>query len=302
MILLVLSWSLTLRSSDQITGSRIGCQTLWFPRTQVERAEYGALAEAGVKWVRLGLPWNDCEGDTGAYSFDHIDWIIDTLNALDIQVYLCIGGNNPIYSPVSPSPADPYYFSRYLAFIDTAAARFGDRVKVWEAWNEANIDGVWIPYNPSVYAAVACSTAARIKTRVPNAFCVLTGTALVDVPFIRACLLAGAGNHFDAVSFHPYRAWPEIDQDTCTAWYPNPGFTSPYNSYREEIEALRDTVDKYAPGLVLWDTEGGYLSDTIFWNPFSPGGKPMDYTETTQAKYLARRYILNRALGVEMTT
>ena len=302
MIILLLSWAITIRASDEISDSRIACQTLWFPRTQVERAEYGALAEAGVKWVRLGLPWDYCEGDTGVYSFDHMDWIVDTLASLGIQVFICIGGNNPIYSAVSPTPADPYYFSRYLAFVDTAAALFGDRVKAWEAWNEANIDGVWIPYDPAAYAATACSTAAHIKARVPDAFCVLTGTALVDVPFIRTCLLAGAGNYFDAVAFHPYRAWPEIDQDTCTVWYPNPDFISPYDSYREEVEALGDTVDKYAPGLVLWDTEGGYLSDTISWNPFSPGGQPMDYTETTQAKCLARHYILNIALDIKMTT
>ncbi len=108
MIVFLLSWAITIRGSNEISDSRIGCQTLWFPRTQVEQAEYTALRDAGVKWVRLGMPWSDCEGDTGVYSFDHMDWIVDTLNSLGMEVFICIGGNNPIYSAVSPTPSDPY--------------------------------------------------------------------------------------------------------------------------------------------------------------------------------------------------
>ncbi len=296
------NWHITPRTSQEIDSSSVACQVFWFPRGNVEAGGYRALAQAGVKWVRLPLPWSSCETDTGVYFFDHISWIVDTLNAMGIEVYMCIGDNNPLYDTLSPSTSRPYVFSRFMAFVDTSAKLFRDRVGIWEFWNEANIEGVWGPYDPADYTATACSTAAHIRAVDPDAFTVLTGTALVDVPFITACLKAGAGQFYDAVAFHPYRAWPEIGQDTCVSGLPNPDFTSPFSSYEQEIEALRDTVARYAPGLKLWDTEGAYWSDTILPAPLTPDGLPLEWTENTQAKYLARRYLMNMGLGIDMTT
>jgi hypothetical protein len=86
-------------------------------------------------------------------------------------------------------------------------------------------------------------------------------------------------------------------------WQPNSQFVSPYGSYEEEIQALRDTIALYSDSIEIWDTEGCFLSDSIYPDPLSPDPyHPQHASMATQAKYLARRYILNLKFGIELTT
>ncbi|MCK4233634.1 T9SS type A sorting domain-containing protein, partial [candidate division WOR-3 bacterium] len=241
----------------------------------------------------------------GYYDFTSIDTIIDQLVDHSIKPYLILSDPNVLYNPngYPPIPDSVVYFTAWLAYVDTVVKRYQDRVNHWEIWNEPNLDETWLPAaNPAQYSALACSTAKVIRAIDTDAVICLGGTALIDIKFIKSCLENGVDQYIDKIGIHPYRTLPEAPQNLLT-WTPNSQFESPYNSYEEEIEALKDTIALFSNSLEIWDTEGCFLSDSIYPDPLSPDPfNPQHSSETTQAKYLARRYILNLKQCIEITT
>ncbi len=294
------------RNSAEIAGSGIGIHTIWLDIGPIRKDITEKMFETGVKWCRLGVPWGYVEHDSvGYYDFTSIDTIINQLLDHSIIPYLILSDPNVLYNPKGfpPIPDSAVYFSAWLAYVDTVVKRYQDRVRHWEIWNEPNLDETWCPSaNPVQYSALVCSTATTIRTIDSDAIICLGGMALVDIKFIKSCLENGVSEYVDKIGIHPYRTLPEAPQNLMV-WKPNTQFESPYDSYEEEINALKDTIALFSDSIEIWDTEGCFLSDSIHPDPLSPDPfNPQHSSETTQAKYLARRYILNLKQGIEITT
>ena len=294
------------RNSADIEGSGIGIHTIWIDLGPIRQDITEKMFEAGVKWCRLGVPWSHVEHDSiGYYNFTSIDTIINQLVAHSITPYLILSDGNDLYNQneYPPIPDSVFYFNAWLAYVDTVVRRYQDRVNHWEIWNEPNLNESWIPAaDPLQYSALVCSTANIIRTLDADAVICLGGMALVDIKFIKSCLQSGVDQYVDKIGIHPYRTLPEAPQNLLT-WTPNSQFESPYDSYEEEIQALKDTIALFDDNLEIWDTEVGFLSDSIYPDPLSPDPlNPQHSSETTQAKYLARRYILNLKEDIEITT
>ena len=292
--------------SSDIDGSGIGIHTSWLDLGPVRDDITEKMFEAGVKWCRLGVPWGYVEHESaGDYYFTSIDTIINQLTAHSITPYLILSDANELYNPNrhAPVPDSNVYFEAWLAYVDTVVKRYRDRVNHWEIWNEPNLDESWLPEaDPLNYSALACSTSSVIRANDADAVICLGGMALVDIKFIKACLANGVSQYVDKIGVHPYRTLPEAPQNLLV-WIPNSQFESPYSSYEDEIRALKDTIALFDDSLEIWDTEVGFLSDSIYPNPLSPDPfNPQHTSQTTQAKYLARRYILNLKENIEITT
>ncbi len=294
------------RNSAEITASSIGMHTIWLDIGPIRKDITKKMFETGVKWCRLGVPWGYVEHDSiGYYDFTSIDTIINQLLDHSIIPYLILSDPNVLYNPIGypPIPDSAVYFAAWLAYVDTTVKRYQDKVNHWEIWNEPNLDETWLPSaNPAQYSALVCSTAKIIRTIDSDAVICLGGTALVDIKFIKSCLENGVSEYVDKIGIHPYRSLPEAPQNLMV-WKPNTQFESPYDSYEEEIRALKDTIALFSDSLEIWDTEGCFLSDSIHPDPLSPDPfNPQHSSQETQAKYLARRYILNLKQGIELTT
>lgn len=294
------------RNSSQIDSSYIGVQTLWVDLTPFRQDITRKMFEAGVKWCRLGVPWSFVERETiGNYEFASIDTIVNQLVSSDITPYLILSDANRLYNPdgYPPIPESTFYFNAWLAYVDTVVKRYRENVDHWEIWNEPNGNEVWLPEaDPVQYSSLVIPTAQRIKSIDPSATVSLGGMALIDIRFLQSCLDCGVADYVDRIAFHPYRTIPEAPQ-SLLVWQPNSFFVSPYGSYDEEIKALRDTIALYNDTIEIWDTEGCFLSDSIYPDPLSPDPfNPQHASQTTQAKYLARRYILNLKHDIDLTT
>lgn len=298
------------KRSGEIQSSSVGIaetHVSFFGASPVGDDIIAKLAASGVKWVRILLPWDGIEVDTTRrYRFRDYQSNFAKLTSAGITIYICPGATNTAYHPRNPNqivlPDSLRAYRAWLAFLKAAADTLKPWVHNWELTNEPNIYGQWLDSTAveQDYLTISRAAADTIRSRDPQAVFSLGGLSLIDIPFLRACLIGGAGSYVTKVGIHPYRPWPELSQDTISYyWKPNHHFTSPYASYPQEIQALRDTIAKYAPGLEIWDTEGCYLSDSLGWNPiwFS-----LKASEATQAKYLSRRYLMNLAQGIPLTT
>jgi len=306
---------LTQRGSDQIDGSFLGVQSnLNYSRRVPNDNDYAimdSIASTGVKWVRYWLSWYQVEVDSGEYYFTAADSAIEGYVSRGINVFLTLfsgnqwydGPDSTVYNGVahpeqglSPTPGSAS-MQGWLNFVDTAVVRYGDRVKYWDIWNEPNID-FWQPVpNAQDYAFLLKETSQLIKSIDPSAKVIGLGTSTIDFGYISDVLQEDVIDHIDYLGFHPYRIYPEDDQDNMGLPYP----PAPYTDYEEELQGLLDTLAQYdTTGRVqLWDEEAGYPSqpEIFIWTPDT-----IFTSEATQAKYLLRRYIMNLGFNVGVTT
>jgi hypothetical protein len=298
------------KHSDEIPASSIGIaetHSSYFGASPVGDDIIAKLNASGVKWVRILLPWDGVEVDTTKrYRFRDYKANFAKLTSAGITIYICPGATNTAYHPRNPNqivlPDSSRAYRAWLAFLKAAADTLKPWVHHWELTNEPNIYGQWLDTTnvEQDYLTISRAAADTIRSRDPQAVFALGGLSLIDLPFLRTCLIGGAGNFVTKVGIHPYRPWPELRQDTISYyWKPNHNFASPYASYTQEIQALKDTIAKYAPGLEIWDTEGCYLSDSLGWNPIWFN---LHASEATQEKYLTRRYLMNLAQNIPLTT
>jgi hypothetical protein len=303
--------------SPRAEESSIGVQsTLCFIGRTPNQNDYAVMdrvAESGAGWVRYWLNWYQVEVDSGLYRFEAADSVINGYTSRGVNVYLTLYSGNQWYDGpdsscvyegvaypeqgLAPTPGSAS-LQGWLRFVEAAVTRYRDTVQHWDIWNEPNLDQFWQPAaDPQQYAYLLRETAQTIRSVDPTAVIIGLGTSTIDFPYVSAVLQEGVIDCLDYLGFHPYRLYPEDDQDNLGLPYP----PSPCEGYEEEVQALLDTLRAHDPSgrVGLWDEEAGYPSrpETFIWTE-----EALHSTETTQAKYLLRRFLLNLALGVRVTT
>jgi Cellulase (glycosyl hydrolase family 5) len=270
-------------------------KTIFFPNT----ASFGSVVHTplhakkiksiGVKWVRLDINWSSIERERGKYNFSKFDLIINdfTRNEINIILILNIYEKNPVYSIARNKYTGYEGFSN---FINALVSHYGNKVSIWEIGNEPEGDPNKIYTNPKNYTLVARGIAKKIRKINPNAHIAALSTAWIDRPFIKECLVNGllSDKTIDVISFHGYHRTNIM----------------PESGLYEDVTWLRQMVSKYKPlnkNVIVIDSERGYAV-----SPFlSP--KPKDnyrnivYSEEEQAAYLARHYLEEISLGIEIS-
>lgn len=252
---------------------------------------YPHLSPLGVKWARCQTGWCRCEMTPGEFTFDWLDDVVNTLRRQGVQPWFNLGYGNRLYAPEATDPAavgwaplfDDSAGRAWIRFVGRIAAHFKDRVRHWEIWNEPNIAGFWKPRKPDPkdYVELVKLTAPEIRRAIPEA--VIIGGAFAGIPmaYIKGCLEAGLADHVEKISYHPYRAVPEL-------------------KYEDEIGTLRKMIAQHRQGIEIWQGENGCPS---MGGPETTGAlSNLTWTELRQAKWLLRRILIDLSLGVELTS
>ncbi|MCX7597280.1 MAG: hypothetical protein N2512_00205 [Armatimonadetes bacterium] len=210
-------------------------------------------------------------------------------------------------------PADLGAWARY---VEAVVRRYGDRVKHWEIWNEAN-SGHFIG-TPQQYVDVLKVGYETIKRVDPQAVVVGIAGCPIWLHFTEEVLKLGGLEYMDVLAFHNYAY-------------------APPEAYRCDA-LVADTVrlmEKYGRPLPMWDTEVGFpipprvAGRPMTWEQFQENlrrraeGQPahpffarceitrrepeMDCTygaiwpttEDRAARYLVRQFVMEMAEGVE---
>lgn len=278
-------------------------------------ADIGYVANAtkgmGFNWVKFQVPWKDFEGSKGAYSFDGLDGIVNTLNANGLNVLMSVvkapnwaRPGNTDFSVEGP----PANLQDYADFVGALSAHFKGRVKAIEVWNEQNLWYEWghEPLDPGRYVDMLCRAYRAIKGSDPGMTVVagaLTPTgvndgsiAIDDVAYLQRMYAAGAKNCFDAVGAHPsgYNNPPDAKFG-----YSNPAEPSfknhPSFFFRDTMERYRNVmVANGDSGKRIWPTEFGWASEG---NPVPGYEYARDVTAEEQAQYLVQAYQMARSWG-----
>jgi hypothetical protein len=274
------------------------------------------MADAGVKWVRIGqyenssdlTSWDWIEQKRGVYAVppgldDYVDWLVD--NGIDIQVELMYG--NPMYtSPagklpdsIIPEPGSfhnddrslysvfwppttPAQIAAFIKYVQWMVHHFRGRIRYWALWNEEDI-GYWNPWgNPDQYGRLLKAFVPAVHEADPDAKVIYGGQADPIRDFARRALnVCQCASGIDVFAYHTY---PGYGQNM------NPE-TMDYGAYGNESPAKLRAMVRHTPGIrydiQFWDDEFNSI----------PSWKGSD--ESVQEKYIPRGMVYNLAHGVK---
>lgn len=204
----------------------------------IAKKEFVMMREAGIKWVRSDFDWAHCEVEPGKWKFSHLDETVAWAEEAGINVLPILD-----YDTKWATPAYKH-LDAWTNYVRTVVTRYKDRLRVWEVWNEENLDGMWREKpNGANYATLLAATYKTIKEVDPGLTVLFGGTAGVPLGFIEDAYKAGAAQAFDVMAVHPYR-YPGSPEET---------------GLIEEMQQLRALMTKYGAGnKPVWITEIGW--------------------------------------------
>ncbi len=249
----------------------------------VEADRQAALLEnASVRWAREEFEWKRVEPREGYFDWAKFDQAVAISQARNVDMIGKLVYSAPWASsaPAGTAPDVAQYYppadnADFAAYAAATVARYKDRVRVWEVWNEPNTEYYWRGgATAQQYGALLKATYTAIKAVDPTATVLVGGLDQFSDPFMQGVLAAGAGDSYDALAIHLYT----IDGA------PETGAIPTY------LDAAQAFLNRNAPGRGLWITEVSWSTCTR-----CPGAT----SEADQAAYLSRMYLDAAARGVQ---
>jgi hypothetical protein len=280
------------------------------------------FSDLGLKWIRIGyhddpINWHWVEKEAGKLEIDpEADAAVTHAVENGIDIILSLGFGNRLYSQERPSrqlpqlwewyyenpppPTTPKALQGWANYVRFMCRHFKDRVKVFEVWNEWNVDLYWgRTASLQDYLAVARTAIPIIREECPTAKVMLGSTAgfchgiadwslerLTEEAGEKPSLLSGVrelAREVDLIGWHPF--------------YQTSPTTPEALNYRADVMAFKAWATRQGFNGECACTEynwgAGYPApaEPFWWGKFV-------CSEVEKAKYVARLTMLHAALGV----
>ncbi|MBN1553731.1 MAG: cellulase family glycosylhydrolase [Phycisphaerae bacterium] len=254
-----------------------------------------ALESIGVSWVRLEFPWSGMEKEKrGQYFFTDRDRYVEGytskgMNILGLLVWhsYC----NALYPEDPKSDADfDTAVEGFAKFAGACARQYKGKVALWEIGNEPECFPVGGVNQPRRYTKLARAVAKAIRQVDDTVAVGAVSAAWMDRDFIERCMKLGLlkDGTIDVVTFHGYHRATLL----------------PESGLAEDVAWLREQVRANAPAgkkVIVVDSERGY-EVRPFLSPKSwSSWRNLVYSESEQAAYLARHFLEEIFLGIEIS-
>lgn len=239
--------------------------------------ELDALEAVGATTVRMDLSWTTLE-PVGRGRYDQgylrdVDDFIGAARARGIKPILNLH-STPCWASSAPGSVKRGCRSRYgdvnwypptsnadLAGVASfLAGRYAADLAALEVWNEPNHPNFMKPEDLTSeqradrYAAMLDAVYPAVKRAAPTLTVVGGAIEGTDVPFLEALYERGAGDDFDALSFHPYHG-PR------SPYRPRPSGWDPKYDFRDGTAAMRDAMVAHGDAAKqVWLTELGWTT------------------------------------------
>lgn len=240
-----------------------------------------AVSQTRAGWAREDFQFYRIEPQDDAYEWEFHDNAVNLLTARGVNIIGLLNGPTPGWA-AQGQPSNDFYppnADKFAEFAGAVVARYKDRVRYWEVWNEPDNDRYW-KTGPSAaaYASLLKAVYPAIKAADPNAQVLAAGLVSPEpaTSFLQEMANNGAWGSFDVVSLHPYTdpKSPEAGQIGSAG--------------AGQVRALVERLGNKP----IWATEYGWSTQ-----PGDRGGNVV--SEDEQANYLVRGAVLLRAAGVE---
>ncbi len=305
--------TIKLKTSKEISGSIFGTQThfgQWWKHKEV----MPLIEKAGLKWIRDEVYWGRVEKEKGVLKIPvNAQAWIDDANARGINVLIPLGyGNKKLYS-MKDFENFKKGFCRYSAFL---AKHFKGKVAVWQIFNEPTNFATFRPAfggswngkagtkTPWVrkYAELSIAAAKAIKEVDPDAI-VIAGSCVFPINhhFIDILKEKGEIELLDGLVIHPYpfKLPPEIQPYGGRVIEERDGISiaDDDHTYSSIIRRLKEKmITAGMKNTDLYATEFGYSTFRRTLGTPKKGDSIYEgFSEATQAKYLARFFMLHLA-------
>jgi hypothetical protein len=238
------------------------------------------LAATGVRHVRDEIYWDEVEIAPGRFEFPaRFDAYMAELRVHGIRPLVPLTFASRHHDD-GLTPHTEAGFRAYARYAVEVLRHYGDQIQAVEIWNEYNggfAQGPATTNRAETYTAMLRHAYAAIKSERPDVTVLGGSTAGLPFPYLERLIAAGALEHLDAVSIHPYRA------------------DEPPETLEAPLRRLQELLARRRPGrpVPIWVTEIGWPART----PGEKSGPLLD--EEKQAAYLVRALVLLLSLGVE---
>ncbi len=179
-----------------------------------------ALRDAGFGWVRQRFDWRQIEPAPGEFDWVEADRLVDAMTRAGLAPVAVLDGTpdwalTPGDRSAQNGLAPPADFADFARFAAAFAARYGDRIRYYQIWDEPNIAPHWGErhINPIGYAHLLRSAAPAIRSSDADAVILAAALApttdrghlaIDEVYFLQRMIAAGASPFFDAVAIQPF--------------------------------------------------------------------------------------------------
>jgi Glycosyl hydrolases family 39 len=241
------------------------------------------LGPLGAKGVRLQAGWAKCEKARGVYDFAWLDPIIDDAVAQGVRPWLEFSYGNPLYPGGGEPglgggfPSSPEALAAWDRWTRALVERYRDRVTEWEVWNEPDLNKAGTaPAAGYVELFIRTATMVRAVQPAGRVWALgLASSADYADAFLAGMAAKGKLDLIDAITFHGY---PRNPDDTAL------------------VDRLRAVIAKHGRAIPIRQGETGAPSK--YQENFALS--KISFTETTHAKWDARRLLAHRAKDVPM--
>ncbi len=250
---------------------------------------YAHIGALGAGRVRIQSGWMKTEKQKGVYDFAWLDDIVDNIIEQGASPWMCLCYGNPIYSDeakkINGAIGVPPVFTQeekdgWKNYVTAVAEHFKGRVNEYEVWNEPD-DGCWRPVpDPVQYGEFVTATASAVKS-VCDTNRVFAGSLVRGkLDYLSQMLATGCYKYIDAITYHNYKA-RHIEDDIV-----------------ELVADMKALVDTYDSKITIIQGEHGAPSRSD-----GRGGlSNFSWTEEKQAKFLARKILIDIISGVEFAS
>lgn len=239
-------------------------------------ANWPSLSFGSLRLWDAGVTWPSLEPALGQWNFANLDGIVSKCqeNSVDVLMVLGLSPQWASARPTEPSAyqlgnaAEPGNIQDWRDFVQTVATRYRGRIHAYEIWNEPN-DPTFFSGTPAKMLELA-TEAYKILKQVDPTVTVLSPAATEQggVAWLDQYLAGGGGAVADVIAYHLYV-------------HPNP----PENMLPLLAQVKAIMAQHGQSSKPVWDTETGWHS-------------PATFTQTDEAAFVARSYLLAASGGV----
>jgi len=183
------------------------------------------MRAAGITWVRQFFRWDAVEQQPGAFDWARYDALVEAVAAVDGLSLVAVINGTPEWAAqedagtTEPLPSNAVHFppdpAAFASFTHAFAQRYGDRIDVYQIWDEPNLTEAWGMGEPraAAYAALLQAAYDAIHSADADAQVIMGALAptvengpknVSDLTFLDDLYRIGLADFSDGVAAKPY--------------------------------------------------------------------------------------------------